>query len=112
MSHIYYIIFLSIIVVMMGLIYNEVTNLHEKFIDVKEVQNDDKQKPLHEYTPGIIKPPDDQDGNIYKGLQKYETTLIDNEIVEEGIYKCLKDCQGNCVEFGYTGTAYCFPGYA
>ena len=26
-----------------------------------------------------------------------------------GLDKCIEDCQGYCVEFGQTGTAYCFP---
>lgn len=26
-----------------------------------------------------------------------------------GIEKCVKSCQGNCVEYGITGHAHCFP---
>lgn len=26
-----------------------------------------------------------------------------------GIDKCLENCKGNCLEFGVTGIAYCFP---
>jgi len=26
-----------------------------------------------------------------------------------GLAKCLAECNGNCVEFGITGTATCFP---
>jgi hypothetical protein len=26
-----------------------------------------------------------------------------------GIDKCMKECDGSCVEFGITGTGWCFP---
>lgn len=25
-----------------------------------------------------------------------------------GIEKCIKECKGNCVEYGYTANAWCF----
>jgi hypothetical protein len=28
---------------------------------------------------------------------------------ESGLEKCMNQCDGNCVEFGVTGIAYCFP---
>jgi len=31
-----------------------------------------------------------------------------NDENELGIDKCVKECDGNCVEFGVTGLAYCF----
>lgn len=40
----------------------------------------------------------------------YENTLVDNEVKELGINKCIAKCKGCCVEFGYTGSAYCFEG--
>ena len=27
---------------------------------------------------------------------------------ELGIYKCIANCKGNCVEYGVTGSAWCF----
>lgn len=111
MPHIYYIICIMIVFIMILLIYVNITNQPELFANTHNNKGliDDNTEPT--YTPGIIKPPDDQDGNIYKGLKKYENTLIDNEVDKGGIYKCLENCYGNCVEFGYTGTSYCFPGY-
>jgi hypothetical protein len=26
-----------------------------------------------------------------------------------GVCKCIKECDGNCLEYGYTGDAICFP---
>lgn len=26
-----------------------------------------------------------------------------------GICKCMRECDGNCLEYGYTGDALCFP---
>ena len=48
----------------------------------------------------------------------YEDKLFTDMITYEndpdggqiGLDKCLAECQGNCLEFGQTGLAWCFPG--
>jgi hypothetical protein len=56
--------------------------------------------------------------NIKTGTRTYDDKLFDdvisyendpNDSLNTGVYKCLTDCSGNCVEYGMTGLAYCFP---
>lgn len=62
---------------------------------------------------GIYKPnksyyEDDQfkynESNIY-----VDTTIYPNKDNINGIVNCQRECNGNCVEFGLTGNAVCFP---
>ena len=115
MEKIYYIFAVVAIVLMLIWFSNRST---EKFADVPtpseetaEINKLSKQtdETIADYHPGIKIPPDDRDSDIYKDLKKYENTLVDNEVSELGIDKCLKDADCTCVEFGYTGIAYCFP---
>lgn len=41
--------------------------------------------------------------------QAYDTAEEIGELVETGLAKCRSTCTGNCVEFGVTSAAYCFP---
>lgn len=43
----------------------------------------------------------------YKNTEKFDKSQ--NVIVESGIDKCVKNCNGNCLELGYTGLSFCFP---
>lgn len=36
------------------------------------------------------------------------TRIYENTNENEGIEICLRNCKGNCVEFGVTGLAYCY----
>ena len=56
--------------------------------------------------------------NIKSGTKTHDDKLFDdvisyendpNDSLNTGVYKCLNDCKGNCVEYGMTGLAYCFP---
>jgi hypothetical protein len=56
--------------------------------------------------------------NIKSGTRTYDDALFDdvksyendpNDALNTGVYKCLDNCDGNCVEYGMTGLAYCFP---
>jgi hypothetical protein len=49
---------------------------------------------------------DFKDDKIFKDVFTYEN---DQNLSKLGIDKCLEYCAGNCVEYGQTGTAYCFP---
>jgi hypothetical protein len=31
------------------------------------------------------------------------------DTAKAGIFECLEKCKGNCVEYGITGNAFCFP---
>jgi hypothetical protein len=56
--------------------------------------------------------------NIKSGNRTYDDKLFDdlisyendpNDPLNTGVFKCLTECSGNCVEYGMTGLAYCFP---
>jgi len=47
-----------------------------------------------------------KDDKIFRDVFSYEN---DQNLDKLGIDKCLEYCAGNCVEYGQTGTAYCFP---
>jgi hypothetical protein len=47
---------------------------------------------------------------MFSDIIKYMSTISDNnEVVESGVEKCLKNCEGNCIEYGFTGVGICFP---
>lgn len=47
---------------------------------------------------------------MFSDIIKYMSTINDNnEVVESGVEKCLKNCEGNCIEYGFTGVGICFP---
>ena len=47
------------------------------------------------------------DDPLFNDVITYKSSLTDTR--DTGVYKCLQSCKGNCVEYGVTGTAYCFP---
>jgi phage pi2 protein 07 len=47
---------------------------------------------------------DVRDDDIFREIKTYENTVN-----EYGIERCLKECEGGCVEYGVSGVAYCFP---
>jgi len=58
--------------------------------------------------------------NIKTGTRTYDDKLFDDVIMYEsdpadinksGVYKCLENCKGSCVEYGITGNTFCFPKY-
>jgi len=47
------------------------------------------------------------DDKLFDDVITYKSSLTDTK--DTGVFKCLEQCKGNCVEYGVTGTAYCFP---
>lgn len=47
---------------------------------------------------------DIRDDDAFRDVITYENTV--NEF---GLERCLRDCNGGCVEYGVSGVAYCFP---
>jgi len=39
----------------------------------------------------------------------YYPNEYDEDKVYPGVYRCTMECPGNCVEYGVSGNAYCFP---
>jgi hypothetical protein len=59
-----------------------------------------------------------QNKDIIQGSEPLEGKLFDDVIMikgaktlegELGLEKCIKNCDGMCVEYGMTGDAFCFP---
>jgi hypothetical protein len=47
---------------------------------------------------------------MFSDIQQYSNTINEkNIVVESGVEKCIKNCEGNCIEYGYTGIGICFP---
>lgn len=66
----------------------------------------------------LIKKEDFSD--ISKGTMKTVPQLADDRVFEDiivysnddekaGIFHCIDNCQGTCVEYGVTGVGHCFP---
>ena len=56
--------------------------------------------------------------NIKSGTRSFDDKLFDDvtmyksnpkDVSQMGLYTCLEKCKGNCVEYGMTGDAFCFP---
>ena len=56
--------------------------------------------------------------NISSGTRTYDDKLFDDVVLYEsnpadfsdsGVYKCLQNCKGTCLEYGITGNTFCFP---
>jgi hypothetical protein len=47
---------------------------------------------------------------MFSDIEKYMNTINNkNKVIESGVEKCLKNCEGNCIEYGVTGIGICFP---
>jgi len=38
-----------------------------------------------------------------------DVIIYENDGDRLGLDKCIENCNGNCIEFGITGTGWCFP---
>lgn len=43
---------------------------------------------------------------LFKDVIYYENNIDSGRL---GLDMCIEECNGNCVEYGQTGNAYCFP---
>lgn len=54
--------------------------------------------------------PDFMDDPVFTDVKTYLNDIDNNNQIQNlGINKCLSQCDGKCVEFGVSGTAFCFP---
>ena len=54
---------------------------------------------------GYKKDPNDEQKDVFDDATYYEY----KEGTLSGIYKCWKECTGNCLAWGYSGHGWCFP---
>jgi len=47
------------------------------------------------------------DDKLFNDVVMYKSDTKDT--AKAGIFECLEKCKGNCVEYGITGNAFCFP---
>jgi hypothetical protein len=47
------------------------------------------------------------DDKLFNDVVMYKSDTKDT--TKAGIFECLEKCKGNCVEYGITGNAFCFP---
>jgi len=56
---------------------------------------------------GIRQGSDPLDGTLFSDVIMYmNDPVLDGEI---GVEKCIRNCNGMCVEYGMTGDCFCFP---
>jgi len=56
---------------------------------------------------GVRQGSDALDGMLFEDVNLFESEhTVGGEL---GVEKCIKKCDGMCVEFGMTSDAYCFP---
>lgn len=80
-----------ILVILLILLFVFVLSKKENYADSQSSNKD--SDPLHSDLFNDVK--------LYAGDK-----TLDGEL---GLEKCIKECNGMCVEYGMTGDAYCFP---
>ncbi|AYV78559.1 MAG: hypothetical protein Edafosvirus18_8 [Edafosvirus sp.] len=72
-----------------------------------------KQYLKEDFQGQLVRDADKFDQEVFTDMSTYYNLQdIDdngNIIVEPGIETCLKNCDGNCLEFDVSGLAFCFP---
>jgi hypothetical protein len=83
-------------------------NKHEFFTNKNETKKVNKLEKNIRSTINIIDDPFFDDVIIYNNDDFY-TYFCDNSYTQiSGMYKCIKNPNCNCIEFGYSGSAFCF----
>ena len=68
---------------------------------------DDNNKKSNKISDSIIEGSDLLEGQLFDNVIMY---IGDKTVQGElGLEKCIKKCDGMCVEYGMTGDAFCFP---
>jgi hypothetical protein len=68
---------------------------------------EDKNKKSKTISTGIIQGSDPLQGQLFDDVIMYiGDKTLEGEL---GLEKCIKKCDGMCVEYGMTGDAFCFP---
>jgi hypothetical protein len=71
------------------------------------IQNEKKTKSAILPRTGIRQGSDPLESNLFNDVIMYiGDRTLDGEL---GLEKCIKVCDGMCVEYGMTGDAFCFP---
>jgi hypothetical protein len=93
---------------------NEINNTSSKSSAIQDGNNNQSSVSLNESNKSKTEQPlinnnyQNQLPNNDDAIEnKYQSSLI-GKLIGVGIYDCLKDCNGSCVEYGISGNAYCF----
>ena len=99
--------------------YQNIKNKSPSRLSIRELKLEEERKKLgpskHELKDRSIeeiikkseKKDTDQSPGIFDDTVYYENREEDG--LNSGILKCLKECDGNCLEYGITGVAWCYP---
>ncbi len=81
--------------------------LYNKYENYTIIENEKKSQSSILPRTGIRQGSDPLESNLFNDVIMYigERTLTG----ELGLEKCIKKCNGMCVEYGMTGDAFCFP---
>ena len=76
--------------------------------NMNDIVNDkvDDNKETEKLVEGFETKPEDEQKDLFDNTTYYE--LKEDNMQNTGINQCLKDCDGNCLEYGVTGNAWCF----
>ncbi len=98
------IILLTLLVTIFVFVFIILCNKHEGYIIL---ENEKKSQSSILPKTGIRQGSDPLDSNLFNDVVMYiGDRTLDGEI---GLEKCIKGCDGMCVEYGLTGDAFCFP---
>ncbi len=90
-----------ILLLLLILIFILLVNKNENYTYV------DKNKNSNTISSGIIQGSDPLQGELFDDVIMYiGDRTLEGEL---GLEKCIKKCDGMCVEYGMTGDAFCFP---
>jgi hypothetical protein len=96
-------IILIILLILLILIFILLINKKENYTD----NNKNKNKKSKTISDSIIKGSDPLEGQLFDDVIMYNgDKTLQGEL---GLEKCIKKCDGMCVEYGMTGDAFCFP---
>jgi hypothetical protein len=48
------------------------------------------------------------DDSLFQNVVIYQNNISGNTVNSSGIANCIKNCDGTCTEFGYSGIGMCF----
>lgn len=65
---------------------------------------------IHNNNSSNINDGNDFVANIYENTSPFfNENSIDGKLIVSGYNLCFKNCSGNCIEYGQTGDAICYP---
>ena len=107
MKNIYIILIILMILIVILISDKNDKSIITEYYDVTKSDVNHKQFSSILTQKGVRQGSDALDGMLFEDVNLYESEpVVDGEL---GLEKCIKKCDGMCVEYGMTGDAFCFP---